>query len=213
MMLLTRALLSLSALSWAVHVHAQSAGMPAPRYLQVPGFKQCLASQQINTYRTWCLPADRPQACPQDSWDALSRLSGVDKMPACEAPVRPAASPPAFTGPDYSGTYDCKGQDSHEGPYDGTVTLALIPAQSTGTQGAYSFKLDVPGYGSYPGHAAAQGHHMGIFFALTDPSTKDFGTGIATFKKNAKGKWTFNKFYYEPEFKGGNHGTETCVQR
>ncbi|HIV72461.1 MAG TPA: hypothetical protein H9903_16115 [Candidatus Aquabacterium excrementipullorum] len=140
-------------------------------------------------------------------------MSGHDAIPACEAPAAPASIAPAFTGPDYSGTYDCKGQDSHEGPYDGTVTLALIPAQSTGTQGAYSFKLDVPGYGSYPGHAAAQGAHMGIFFALTDPSTKDFGTGIATFEKSAKGKWTFNKFYYEPEFKGGNHGTEVCVQR
>lgn len=208
MTLLSRALLGLSALSCAVHAQAQLTGMSAPRYLMVPDFRQCLASQQVLSYRSWCLPANKPDACPQASWEALSGLGGRDALPAC-----PAAAASAFAGPDYSGTYDCKGQDSHEGPYDGRVTLALIPAQSTGTQGAYSFKLDVPGYGSYPGHAAAQGSHMGIFFALTDPSTKDFGTGIATFEKNAKGKWTFRKFYYEPEFKGGNHGTEECVQR
>lgn len=87
-----RHLLALSALSCAVPAFAQTAGMPAPRYLQVPSFKQCLASQQIKTYSAWCLPADKPQACPQDSWDALSRLSGVDKMPACEPATTPAPS-------------------------------------------------------------------------------------------------------------------------
>jgi hypothetical protein len=54
---------------------------------------------------------------------------------------------------------------------------------------------------------------MGVHFALTDQSTKDYGTGIATFAKGKKGKWVFEKYYYEPEFKGGNYGTERCVQR
>ena len=88
-----------------------------------------------------------------------------------------------------------------------------MPAQSTGRFGAYDFKLEVPGYGTYPGQAAAEGNKMGIHFALTDQTTKDFGTGIATFIKNKHGKWSFTKFYYEPEFKGGNYGTEACVQR
>ncbi|MFT3859301.1 MAG: hypothetical protein QM742_17950 [Aquabacterium sp.] len=120
---------------------------------------------------------------------------------------------PAFTGPDYSGVYDCKGQDAHEGPYTGTVTLTLVPAQSVGAHGAYTFKLEVPGYGTYPGHAAARGKHMAIHFALTDQATKDYGTGIATFSRGKGGQWAFSKFYYEPEFKGGNHGTEQCVRR
>jgi hypothetical protein len=54
---------------------------------------------------------------------------------------------------------------------------------------------------------------MAIHFALTDPATRDFGTGIASFRKGRNGRWTFRKYYYEPEFKGGNHGTEACVQR
>ncbi|HEX5356081.1 MAG TPA: hypothetical protein VFW93_07675 [Aquabacterium sp.] len=124
-----------------------------------------------------------------------------------------ASAKPVFTGPDLSGVYDCKGQDDHEGPYSGTVTLERVPAQSVQQYGAYNFKLDVPGYGSYPGQAAAKGTQMAIHFALTDPSTKDYGTGIASFKKNKRGKWTFSKFYYEPEFKGGNHGMEDCTQR
>ncbi len=124
-----------------------------------------------------------------------------------------ATAKPAFTGTDYSGTYDCVGHDDHEGDYTGTVTLALVPSQSVKQHGAYTFRLDVPGYGVYPGQAAAKGRHMAIHFALTDQSTKDYGTGIASFDKNKQGKWVFTKFYYEPEFKGGNFGTEVCTRR
>ncbi len=119
----------------------------------------------------------------------------------------------AFTGQDVSGVYDCKGMDSHEGPYDGVVTMQLNAAQSTGEYGSYSFKLEVPGFGTYLGHAAVRGKYAAMHFALTDPTTHDFGTGIAEFSTNAAGKLTFHKFYYEPEFKGGNYGMEDCTQR
>jgi hypothetical protein len=89
----------------------------------------------------------------------------------------------------------------------------LVREQSTGKYAAYRFQLDVPGYGVYPGHAAAHGNTMAIHFALADPSTKDYGTGIAQFGKTKSGKWQFSKYYYEPEFKGGNYGMETCRQR
>ena len=125
----------------------------------------------------------------------------------------PAFAAPAFTGPDLSGSYACTGQDHQEGPYTGTVILKLVPERSTGPYGAYEFRLEVPGYGAYPGHAAARGREMAIYFANTDPATRDYGTGIAHFSRNKAGKWTFAKFYHEPEFKGGNFGTETCVQR
>lgn len=120
---------------------------------------------------------------------------------------------PVFSGPDYSGVYDCTGNDDHEGKYTGTVTLELVPAQSFGSYGAYNFKLEVPDYGSYPGQAAAHGSQMAIHFALTDQSTKDYGTGVASFAKGKNGKWSFHKFYYEPEYKGGNFGVEDCVHR
>lgn len=120
---------------------------------------------------------------------------------------------PAFTGPDYSGVYQCTGEDAHEGKYTGTVTLKLNAAQSLGEYGAYDFKLEVPGYGAYPGHAAAQGDKLAIYFANTDPATRDYGTGIATIKKGKNGKPAFRKYYYEPEYKGGNHGIEDCVKK
>ena len=119
----------------------------------------------------------------------------------------------AFTGTDFSGIYDCTGQDNSEGAYTGKVTIKLVPTKSTGEYGAYKFKLEVPGFGAYPGHAAALGNNMAIYFANTEPVTKDFGTGIASFTKNKTGKWAFKKFYYEPEFKGGNFGMELCTAR
>jgi hypothetical protein len=122
-------------------------------------------------------------------------------------------SKPAFTGEDLSGVYNCTGDDRHEGKYSGTVTMELIPSQSVNNYGAYKFKLEVPNYGTYQGQAAAHGTNVAMHFALTDQSTKDYGTGIANFKKNKAGKWSFSKFYYEPEFKGGNFGTEQCSQR
>lgn len=124
-----------------------------------------------------------------------------------------AFAAPAYTGPDYSGVYDCTGQDAHEGPYKGTVTMTLVRQQSTGNHGAYAFKLEVPGYGTYLGEAAGEGDKVAMHFALKDQSTKDYGTGIATFSKDKRGLWSFSKYYYEPEFKGGNFGTEACVQR
>ena len=122
-----------------------------------------------------------------------------------------AQAAPAFTGQDYSGVYDCKGQDAHEGPYTGTVTLTLDRKQSTGNHGAYRFKLEVPGYGTYLGEAASENDKIAMHFALQDPATRDFGTGIATMKKDKQGRPGFHKYYYEPEFKGGNYGTEDCV--
>lgn len=132
----------------------------------------------------------------------------------CLLAIAPIANAkPAFTGQDFSGVYDCTGDDSHEGKYTGTVTMELVRSQSLNNYGAYKFKLEVSNYGTYLGQAAAHGTNVAMHFALTDQSTKDYGTGIASFKKNKAGKWSFSKFYYEPDFKGGNYGTEECAQR
>ena len=123
------------------------------------------------------------------------------------------AKPPAFTGQDYSGVYACTGNDAHEGKYTGTVTLTLNKTQSTGQYGAYDFKLEVPGFGVYPGEAAAEGDKLAIHFALNQPGSQDHGTGIATIAKDKQGRLGFRKYYYEPEYKGGNYGTEDCVKK
>jgi hypothetical protein len=114
---------------------------------------------------------------------------------------------------DLSGVYDCTGDDAHEGKYTGIVTMKLKPEHSHDSYASYDFKLEVPGYGTYLGHAAATDNVAAMHFALTDKTTKDYGTGIAKFKRNAEGKLSFRKFYFEPEYKGGNTGLEDCVKR
>lgn len=133
-------------------------------------------------------------------------------MPAAPSTEKPPTPPAPYTGPDYSGTYDCSGEDSHDGKFTGTATLTLVRAQSSGPHGAYDFKLEAPPYGVYLGEAAAQGRNMAMRFANTDAKTQDYGTAIATFSRKA-GKWTFSSYYYEPAYKGGNFGSETCVRR
>ncbi len=120
---------------------------------------------------------------------------------------------PPFMGQNFSGVYECTGDDAHEGKYTGTVTMKLIPEQSTAEYSAYSFKLEVPQYGTYLGEAAAIGNNVAMHFALVDPAPRDFGTGVAIMQKNKQGKMTFHKYYYEPEFKGGNYGFEDCVMK
>jgi hypothetical protein len=114
---------------------------------------------------------------------------------------------------DLSGVYTCTGDDTHEGQYTGIVTMQLKPEHSKGSYASYDFKLEVPGYGTYLGHAAANGNVAAMHFALTDQTTKDYGTGIAQFQTNKQGQLTFHKFYFEPEFKGGNTGLEDCVRQ
>lgn len=126
------------------------------------------------------------------------------------AHAKPAAEPKPYT--DFSGVYTCTGDDAHEGKYTGTVTMTLKPEHSKGSYSSYDFKLEVPGYGTYLGHAAANGNIAAMHFALTDKTTHDFGTGVAKFTRNRQGKISFHKFYYEPEFKGGNTGLEDCVR-
>lgn len=120
-----------------------------------------------------------------------------------------------FVGIDFSGIYDCTGNDDHEGKYTAVVTLKLVPEQSTGKYAAYSFRLDVLNFGTYLGQAAGFDKELAIHFEHTDPGSKDYGTGIATFSrgKGRAGKWGFRKYYYEPEYMGGNFGTEECVRR
>lgn len=124
-----------------------------------------------------------------------------------------AAAQPGFSGTDYSGVYDCTGDDAHAGKYTGTVTLKLIPAHSRGTYASYDFKLEVPGFGTYLGHAAGHGDQLAMHFALTDQATRDYGTGIAVMRTDGQGQTGFHKFYYQPEYEGGNTGLEDCMRR
>ena len=61
-----------------------SAALP-PKYLGIKDFKQCLATQPIDTYRVWCMPEQKPEACPAASWKELQALDGRDRIINCTA--------------------------------------------------------------------------------------------------------------------------------
>lgn len=144
----------------------------------------------------------------------LSILAGfsIDSLAAQDSPVK------SVFNYDFSGVYDCVGKDAHEGEYTGVVTMQKQTDHEVGIYNSYDFTLTVPDYGTYQGHAAAQGNFAAVHFALPivdglyGGKDQDYGTGIAEFT-NIEGKWQFKKFYYEPAYKGGNTGLETCTQR
>jgi hypothetical protein len=128
------------------------------------------------------------------------------------APVWAAQPPVPFTGSDYSGRYECSGKDSHSGSYKGTVDMKLNTEQSSGKYGAYSFTMILEDKSRYDGFAAATSDMLAIYFAHTDPALKDYGVGLAQLVPTAKGKVSFTKYYYGPEYEGGGHGMEYCVK-
>ena len=73
----------------ATAFHA-SAALP-PKYLGVKDFKQCLATQPIDTYRVWCMPEQQPENCPTASWQELKVLDGRDRIINCSADTKQPA--------------------------------------------------------------------------------------------------------------------------
>ena len=122
-----------------------------------------------------------------------------------------------------AGTYDCYGHDARDGGYKNAQVTLTLNAQSsdfTANYGAYDFTLTLDDGDKYTGEAAASGNSLAIYFenaASTTLGRSDHGVGIAvvTHDKNTDGKTTtaFHKFYYEPKYKGGNNGTETCIKK
>lgn len=122
-----------------------------------------------------------------------------------------AAGP--FTGNDISGVYTCTGQDVKDGAYTITATFRINHDQSTGNQGSYQVHWTVPGLGDYVGIAVSDGSYIAASFANTKPGSKDYGLGLATTNVDMRNQLHFSNFYFEPDYKGGDHGTEDCVQQ
>jgi hypothetical protein len=128
-------------------------------------------------------------------------------------PAWAADNPKSHTRDDLSGIYSCTGNDGHDGKYTATATLKLDRKNSHAHYASYAFTLQAEAYGKYLGTAVARGDIMAVTYANTSPKMKtDYGTGLATISSK-NGKISFHKFYYEPEYKGGNTGTEDCTKR
>lgn len=93
--MLKNPLLTIVGLMFASVAISSSAALP-PKYLGIKDFKQCLATQETNTYRSWCMPAEKQGSCPSTSWEQLKALTGIDKVPDC--PSEPTVATPASSG-------------------------------------------------------------------------------------------------------------------
>jgi hypothetical protein len=118
---------------------------------------------------------------------------------------------PAFSGVNYSGLYQCKGTNDQIGDYTVKVKLRLNRISSYGKFGAYYYEVETENGTTYHGQAAAEGTRMAISFNLSEKRSAEHSTGLASFKKNAQGRWTFQKLYYESDDSGGIYGKEQCV--
>lgn len=49
-------------------------GVLPPKYLQVKDFKECLGTEQVNTYTQYCVPEHKPEHCSFESWQQLVKL-------------------------------------------------------------------------------------------------------------------------------------------
>ncbi|MCL5260648.1 MAG: hypothetical protein M1561_03050 [Gammaproteobacteria bacterium] len=55
-----------------------------PKYLSVPNFQSCFATKNMGSWTAWCMPATKPEGCPDASWQALNSLTGRDRMQSCD---------------------------------------------------------------------------------------------------------------------------------
>ena len=85
---------TLMGLAFAGMATGSSAALP-PKYLGISDFQLCLGTQDSHSYRSWCMPAEKPASCPAASWEQLRALAAVDKLPDCPAGSSAAVPPSA----------------------------------------------------------------------------------------------------------------------
>ena len=61
-----------------------ASSVPAPKYLAIADFKNCMHREDRGGYEAWCLPDKKPRTCRSKSWKDLQALDGQDRVPACQ---------------------------------------------------------------------------------------------------------------------------------
>lgn len=66
-----------------VGIMANGFAVLPPKYLGVPDFQKCLSTKNMGTWQSLCMPASKPDQCPDNSWTQLNGLTGKDRVPSC----------------------------------------------------------------------------------------------------------------------------------
>jgi hypothetical protein len=122
-----------------------------------------------------------------------------------------AEAKPNFVGANYSGTYTCKGNNNKVGNYQVQAKLMLNRAASRGNIGIYDFHVETENSFVYRGKAVANLNKVAFTLSMTELSSSEFSTGIATIQKNKAGKYAYTNHYYEIDSNIGTYGKEYCV--
>lgn len=124
-----------------------------------------------------------------------------------------AQAKPTFTGINFSGTYECKGNNEQVGDYQVTAIFKLNRISSHDKIGAYDFSTDTENAVIYRGQAIANGTKLALSYKYKEGRYIEYSTGIAEMKKIGRNRWSFRNIYYEPDDNGGNYGYEDCVMQ
>jgi hypothetical protein len=116
-----------------------------------------------------------------------------------------------FVGANYSGTYICKGNNNKVGNYQVQAILTLNRAASRGSIGIYDFHVETENSFAYKGKAVANLNKVAFTLSMTELSSSEFSTGVATILKNKAGKFAYTNHYYEIDSNVGTYGKEYCV--
>jgi len=84
-----------------------SDGMPAPAYMDVPHYKDCLGDKDMGLWHSLCMPSTIADGCPQNSFDMLKEGPMAFDGPACDDTVEDMPPTPEYMNvPHYK---DCLG--------------------------------------------------------------------------------------------------------
>lgn len=127
--------------------------------------------------------------------------------------VHVAQAEAAFSGDDFSGTYECKGSNNKVGGYEVMATLKLNPHSSHNNFGTYDITTETENAFIYKGQAIAQGRKLALTFNFSDSHTAGYTTGIADLKPLSLKRWSYKNNYYEPDGAYGIFGSEVCIMK
>jgi len=120
-----------------------------------------------------------------------------------------------------AGTYQCQGNDSRDGKYKDAIIELILDSKNSDfahNYGAYGYKFTGSDGSQYTGSVAANKSSLAIYFKNTDHSNPgDQGVEIGTidYKNGTQEKTVvgYHDFYYDPHYKGGGNGFETCIKQ
>lgn len=46
-----------------------------PKYVQIKGFEKCLGTKSMGSWKSWCLPKNKPSQCANSAWQELKNTT------------------------------------------------------------------------------------------------------------------------------------------